>query len=418
MSVRNCDRMIIKGPAYIDGEIVTRYIGIDDGKISFVKRGIKSTENIFKWDGVILPAGTDMHVHFRDPGGTHKEDFYTGTLSAVHGGITTVVDMPNNDPLIDSLKRLKNKIDSCSKKACIDFGLYGMLSRDVKNMLEETNLFKVFLAGTTGTGKAQNLKKEAKIVLDSEGLVAFHCEDEDMFNEPGDDLEGYNNERSVESEVHAIKSLNGWPDGKKHVCHISTLEGLRTAKTLDLSVEATPHHLFFSDEVMLGPFGKVNPPLRGDIDHFTLWEHLERGFFDIMASDHAPHLESEKNVSFSDAPAGLPGVETMYPLMINSVAMGKIGLSTVVDLICTNPARMLGIKKGKIQKGYHADLAFFDFRELEPVMAERLHSKCGWSPYEGFSCIYPRHVISRGEFLVTDRKFTGSKGRGKYLKNL
>ncbi len=407
--------MIIKGSTYINGEIVKRYIGIEEGKISFVKRAIKTNEDVFEWDGVILPAGTDMHVHFRDPGHIDKEDFYTGTLSAVHGGITTVVDMPNNDPPTNNLKRLREKIKQCSKKACIDFGLYALLSSDVERMMDETSLFKVYMAGSTGAPGRGDLKEEAKLVFDSGGLVAFHCEDETSFKQPGKDLKGYNRERPAESEVKAIKSLKEWPEGRKHVCHVSTERGLKVAKSLGASVEVTPHHLFFTHEVMLGPFGKVNPPLRGDIDHFALWEHLERGEVDIMASDHAPHLETDKTESFLEAPAGIPGVETIYPLMMNSVAMGEMGLSTVVDLLCTRPAEILGIKKGEIKEGYYADLALFDFREFEPIMSNRLHYKCGWTPYEGFRCIFPRHVISKADFVISDRSFVGSKGEGEYI---
>lgn len=407
--------MIIKGPTYIDGEIVMRYIGIDDGKISFVKRALKTTEEVFDWDGVILPAGTDMHVHFRDPGHTKKEDFFTGTLSAAHGGITTIADMPNNDPPTNSLSRLKNKISMCSKKACVDFFLYGMLSEEAEDMLTETRLFKVFLSDTTGVEKNRDLKIASKVVFDSGGLVAFHCESNELFGEPGEDLAGYNKERPKESEVRAIESLREWPKGRKHVCHITSEEGLKAAREVGAHTEVTPHHLFFTDEVILDSFGKVNPPLRGDSNHFSMWENFERGNFDVMASDHAPHLEAEKAVEFPQAPAGLPGVETTFPLMMSAVAMGRIDLTTVVDMISYRPARLLGIQKGKIEEGYDADLALFDFREIEPISSDRLHSKCGWSPYEGSPGIFPRHVICRGEFVVKNRRSTTSGGRGRYL---
>ncbi len=410
--------MIISGPTYIDGEIVSRYISIDEGKISSVERALKTTEEIFYWDGVILPSGTDIHVHFRDPGQTHKEDFYTGTRSAACGGITTVADMPNNDPPIDSYGRLKEKFKISSKKACTDYALYGLLSTNTEKMMELTRLFKVYLAGSTGVEKVTDLKDEANTVLDSDGFLAFHCEDEELFKGKGEDLVGYNKERPSLSEVKAIESLATWPEGKKHVCHVSTDAGFKAAKSLGYSVEVTPHHLYFTDEVILGPFGKVNPPLRGDKDHFALTEHFERDEIDVLASDHAPHTESEKMVDFSEAPAGLPGVETMYPLMMNSVAMGETALSTVVDMISTKPSEILGIKKGKIKEGFFADLALFDFREVENIMNERLHSKCGWSPFEGFRAIFPRHVFCRGEFLVKNREFIGSKGEGKNISLL
>ncbi len=406
--------MILKGLAYIKGGLKNRYIEIQDGKILSVGSSRPSDTDIFEWDGVILPAGIDLHVHFRDPGDTTKEDFYTGTLSAAFGGVTTVLDMPNNHPPTDTAKRLKDKLRAVGKKACVDFGLYGMVGKDSLKMSELTTHFKVYMSSTTGVQGGYHKKTVADLL--ARGCdVAFHCEDPDRFGEPGDNLPGYNEQRPSESEVSAIRSLIDLPDGNKRVCHVSTRKSMELARKASCVVEVTPHHLVLSEEALLGPFGKVNPPLRGIDEQYELWEAFERGEIDVLTSDHAPHLLEEKDVEFREAPAGLPGVETMYPLMLNYISLGKISLSTVVKAIAERPGELLGLKKGRIAEGYYADIILIDFREVENIQAERLHSKAGWTPYDNFRAIFPRHVISRGEFVVRDREFVGKRGYGEYV---
>lgn len=408
--------MIIKGTAYIHGNYENRYIGIREGKIEFVKKSLKTSEEVKELEGVILPAGIDMHVHFRDPGMTEKEDFYTGSVSAACGGITTVMDMPNTDPPTNTYERLKEKIKTGEEKSVIDFGLYGLLNDEVDKMSELTDFFKVYMASSTGDQKTEKeeLKKLLTIAYPHDTKVAFHCEDEDLFNEPGEDLAGHNEHRPLESELKAIDDLRDMPEGDKYLCHLTSKESLNKSKDHGFLSEVTPHHLFLSEEAFLGPFGKVNPPLRKEDTRFPIWKAFEKEKFDFIASDHAPHLEKEKE-DFSDAPSGVPGVETMYPLLLNSVSRGEIDLSTVIEAVALNPAERLGLKRGKIKEGYDADLINIDFRDTEPIKSEKLHYKCGWTPFEGFQGVFPKNVISNGEFIVEDNDFVGEKGRGGYI---
>jgi len=405
--------MILYGTAYIDGELKKRYIGIEDGKIDFVKKHYKGDVEVKQIDEIILPAGIDLHVHFRDPGSTDKEDFYTGSKAAAFGGITTVADMPNNHPPILTPDTFDKKLQMVEERSCIDFALYSLIGDDVGSMIEKTGLFKVYLSSSTSTEKKVHEDGIRKVYKNG-GKIAFHCEDEDYFNKPGTDLPGYNKYRPVESEVQAIRSLTELPEGPKRVCHISTKKGLQEALSNGFSVEVTPHHIFLNEEAFLGGFGKVNPPLRTQNDQIALWESYERGDIDFLASDHAPHLEDEKT-DFIDAPPGIPGVETMYPLLLHSVSMGNISLSTVVETIAEKPGRYLNTKKGKIEEDYDADLMMVDFRKIESIDRENLHSKAGWSPFEGFNAVFPVHVMSRGEFLIKDNEFIGAKGRGKFI---
>ncbi|MBS3790151.1 MAG: dihydroorotase [Candidatus Thermoplasmatota archaeon] len=408
--------MIIKGTAYIRGSYENCYIGIEDGKIDFVKKSLKTNKEVEKFDGVILPAGIDMHVHFREPGMTEKEDFYNGSVSAAYGGITAVMDMPNNDPAIDSHSRLEKKIKIGRKKSVIDFGLYGLMCENVEKMAELTDFFKVYMASSTGDQKIgqEELKRWLKKAYSHDVKVAFHCEDEDLFYEPGENLAEHNEHRPLESELEAIEELKGLPEGDKYVCHLTSKKSLDRTTDHGFLSEVTPHHLFLSEEAFLGPFGKVNPPLRSEGDRYSIWEAFERGELNFIASDHAPHLEEEKE-EFADAPSGVPGVETLYPLLLNSVSRGKIDLSTVIEALVLNPAERLGLKRGKIKEGYDAELVNIDFRDAEKIRSEKLHYKCGWTPFEGFQGIFPQNVISKGEFLVKDREFMGEKGRGEYI---
>lgn len=405
--------MILKGAAYIDGELKNRYIGIKDEKIDFIKKSYDGDEDVTKTDHIILPGGIDLHVHFRDPGQTEKEDFFTGSKSAAFGGITTVADMPNNVQPIDNSEMLEKKIDIANERSCIDFALYALIGEDIESLSQMTKFFKVYMASSTDIDKS-GFEGNIDEVYSNGGKVAFHCEDEGMFGEPGEDLAGYNKYRCKESELSAIDRLDSLPEGPKRVCHISTKKGLKATLENDYSSEVTPHHLFLNQDAMLGGLGKVNPPLRDQNDQINLWENYERDNIDFICSDHAPHLEGEKR-NFKDAPAGIPGVETTYPLMLNAVNMGKISLSTVVRTISENPAEYLGVKKGFIREGYDADLVLTDFRAFKTIEKSDLHSKAGWSPFEGFNGIFPIHVISKGEYIIKNREFVGEKGRGKFI---
>ncbi len=411
--------MIIKGTAYINGNYENCYIGIENGKIDFLKKSLKTSENVKKMKGVIIPAGIDLHVHFRDPGMKKKEDFYSGSVSAACGGITTVMDMPNTVPPTDSYKRLKEKINNIKKKSVIDFGLYGLLSEDIDEMIDITKFFKVFMSPTTDIKKIKmdDLYDLVQKAYSYDAKIAFHCEDEDYFMELGNDLRDHNENRPIKSEIEAIKKLKDLPQIEKYICHLTSKKSLNMARELGFLTEVTPHHIFLSDEALLGPFGKVNPPLRGDDKRYEMWEAFERNEIDFIASDHAPHLEEEKQ-NFEESPSGMPGVETMYPLLLESVSRGEIDLSTVLKCIAENPAKRLGLKRGKIKEGFDAELINIDFRDIETIKSKNLHYKCGWSPFEGFQGVFPKYVISQGDIIVEDKEFVGNRGRGRYIEDI
>ncbi|MFH1721715.1 MAG: amidohydrolase family protein [Candidatus Altiarchaeota archaeon] len=202
-----------------------------------------------------------------------------------------------------------------------------------------------------------------------------------------------------------------------HICHVSTIEEvniLRGKRGGNVSFEVAPHHLFLSEKDMerLGSFGKVNPPLRTSKDQASLWSALSSGACDILATDHAPHPMGEKETDIWSAPAGMPGVETLLPLMLNALSDRRISLGSLINLTSKNPAEIFGLKsKGQLDKGFDADLTIVDLNEKRKVRGEELQSKCGWTPYEGKLLKgWSTHTIVRGYLVFENGSFIKNKG--------
>lgn len=160
----------------------------------------------------------------------------------------------------------------------------------------------------------------------------------------------------------------------------------------------------------------MNPPLRTSLDQEALWEALLSGEIDIIESDHAPHTTDEKEVDFSEAPSGIPGVETMYPVMLYVFLMKGYPLERLVSALCSRPARLFGLKKGRIAKGMDADFIVVDLKKVKKIMADRLHYKCGWTPFEGMKGIFPTDLFVRGERIIEDEELVGDRGFGRFVK--
>ncbi len=185
-------------------------------------------------------------------------------------------------------------------------------------------------------------------------------------------------------------------------------------KPANLSVGVTPHHLYFDigAQSIKQAFYKVNPPIRSSDDRDALWSGINTKLIDILESDHAPHTEEEKDVDFDSAPSGVPGVETLYPLLLAAMKNGRLPLDTLLAMLCEKPARLLSLSKGKLEVGRDADFIVVDLKKTEAVSAEKLHSKCGWSPFEGFPAIFPTLLYIRGEKVIDDHQILVKKGFG------
>ena len=379
--------MRYEGKFFINGEFIDTCVEVDEtsGKIVDIKKIMDGCEKI---RGAVLPGAIDLHVHFREPGYEYKEDFYSGSMSAAFGGVTFVADMPNTRPRVLTEEVFREKLKTASSKSNVDFTLYAELS-DLSPYLENvTKMFKWYMY------------EREKVEFPRNSFISVHAELSDCIG-TAENLRDYDDARPESCEVKAIKSLLD-RDVKFHIAHISSVDSVDMCKIGGFTCEVTPHHLFLHRNMDLGSFGKVNPPLRNRWVAEKLWNLLISGRIDIVASDHAPHTIEEKEDEFSSAPPGMPEVETYVPIFLHMVKMRKITLRRVVEVLSENPAKLIGLKKGKIERGYSGDFIAVDFSEVKKIRIRDLHYKCNWTPYENFSGIFPHTVVLRGEKIIED----------------
>ncbi|EMA67753.1 dihydroorotase [Halorubrum aidingense JCM 13560] len=428
--------MLITGAELADGRV--RDVRIREGAIEAVGEGLDADagERVVDARGRhLLPGAIDVHVHFREPGGSHKETWASGSRSAAAGGVTTVVDQPNTSPpTVDG--------DAFDEKAAlaaashVDYGINGGVTADWDpESLFERPLFalgEVFLADSTGDmGIALDLFEEALAEAAARDVpVTVHAEDETLFDESalGGDLGGvgtaaaadaWSAYRTAEAEAAAVeRALDAADasDAQVHIAHTSTPEGIDAVADTDATCEVTPHHLFLSRENAgrLGTFGRMNPPLRSEERRAAVFERLRDGDVDVVATDHAPHTVAEKRQGLREAPSGVPGVETLYPLLLESVRTGELPIERVRDVVATNPASIFGIEgKGRIEAGADADLILVDLTNPREIEAGALHSACGWTPFEGVQGVFPELTLVRGEVVYERDPVTGAESFGE-----
>ena len=398
---------VIRGRVYYRGRVEPLDLGVDeDGRIAAVKRNLPGDDVEDHGDALILPGCVDMHVHLRDPGLTEKEDVPSGTRSAAIGGVTTVVDMPNTRPAVTTREVLRAKWARVRGRAAVDYGLFAApRSGDAVSGLEDATAFKVYMAESTGSLQI-GVEALEEVLHASAPLgrpVVAHAEDDALFRtgQPGT-LTGHSASRPPESEVSAIRTLveiRG--DARVHVAHVSCTEAL-DAVPPGMTTEVTPHHLLLDTSRPLKALGKVNPPLRSPEDRKALWAAYAAGRIDAVATDHAPHTREEKEERFEEAPSGLPGVATAFPLLLRQVKAESLSLERLVDTLASRPADILGIPQGHIEVGRDADLLVVDARRVLKVTARRVRYKCGWTPFEGMEGIFPTTVYLHGERIVED----------------
>ena len=423
--------LTVEGKAYVNGIFQDCCIGIKDGKISAVKKILRGNEHIDFGNKLILPAGLDIHVHFRDPGLTHKEDFSTGSMAAAFGGISCVFDMPNTIPQTKTLENISDKINLARKKSYVDFGFYAGISNDnidkIDTLALKCNGFKIYLGSSTNSLRFDkiNLRKALQKISSTEKLVLFHAEDDEELlrnkvieRNLVDHLKSRPStceETSINDIIIAIQDLRL----KTHICHLSSIEGLEILKKRpnNITCGVTPHHCLLSIEKNMGSstLYKVNPPIRSSFDKESLFNAAKNGLIDIIESDHAPHTKEEKNVNFNEAPSGLPGVETTFPIFLFLAKKEVISFQRIISLICERPAELLGISKGKLEVGRDADFIAVDFKDDCRIKSDNLHFKCDWSPFEDWSAIFPTHVFIRGEKIIEDHEIQVSQGFGNFV---
>ena len=360
---------------------------------------------------------------------THKEDFSTGSLAAAFGGISCVFDMPNTQPQTTTGETLLEKSRQATSTSSVDFGLYlGVLDANLGSLAELAPLchgFKMYLGQTTQAHvlHASNLSQAFNTIASTGKLLMVHGEDHACLlrhRRVEHSLKDHLKARPALCEEHALKlvvHLARASSCRLHVCHVSSAEGmtLLRKKPPSISCGITPHHalLHVNQELHPPPWYKVNPPLRTPFDQETLFDHLQKGAIDILESDHAPHTLDEKNVDFDQAPSGLPGVETMYPLFLYLASKDMVSLDRLLHLLCEKPAELMKLPKGKLMVGNDADLIVVDLSQSQKIQAAHLHSKCGWTPFEGWNATFPSHVFLRGNVIVEEHENVGAPGMGQ-----
>ncbi|MHA2270832.1 MAG: dihydroorotase [Candidatus Hodarchaeales archaeon] len=369
----------------LDGAIE---IDTDTGKIAQISR--KASNHGVDGKGLwVLPGMIDLHVHLRDFEESHKEDFRSGSLAALHGGVTTVFDMPNKKPPVvtqEDLARVREKI---RKEGLIDIFSYLLF---VKRGIPwaDHRLLKGIFGGTHGTGKS--LMSDLHWITEHfSGILALHLEDSDCFNESA---KLHHEKRPPKAEHEAVrKFLSNLPKMKQahvHIAHLSTsvaLAAVNSARKAGITCEATPHHIFLDTESIssLGKRSVVNPPLRAPSDRRAIHQGILNGSIDFVASDHAPHtIEEKENLEL----AGMPGLETALPLLLTDMAQGNLTLKRIVHLYAEGPASLMGLTdRGIISQNRIADLVLVDPRKKWKLKSDNLQSKCKWSPFEDNSFI-------------------------------
>jgi len=423
--------LVIEGKAFVNGSFQTCCIGIDEGKIIEVKKILKGDRHLDFGNNLILPAGLDLHVHFREPGMTHKEDFSTGSLSAAFGGISCVFDMPNTIPQTTTVKELNEKIDIVCKKSFVDFGIYcGVTNNNierVKSLTKRCCGFKIYMGSSTNTllFHKKNLEFAFKEISKTDKPVLVHAEDEQLLiKNKGVEQNLFDHLKFRPSicetvSIRDILDASQKISSKIHICHISSIEALELLKKRQKNITfgVTPHHCLLNVEKKnsQNSFFKVNPPIRSAFDKESLFNALGNGFVDVLESDHAPHSRDEKNVFFDNAPSGMPGVETMLPLFLFLAKKDNISFSKVISLSSERPAEILNVPKGKIQVGKDADLIVVDIKNETKIKSEDLHSKCRWSAFDNWGAIFPKIVFIRGEKVIQDNEIQVNQGFGKLV---
>jgi dihydroorotase len=390
--------LIENGRVYVKGGLIEKNILIENGKIEKITSERTNADEKINANGmIVLPGVIDPHVHFRDPGLTHKEDFKTGSLAAAAGGVTSVLDMPNTKPPTLTNELLKEKRAIASEKSAVNFGFhFGSSLENLEEIKKAKGVatVKIFMNASTGNMLIED-DEILKGIIDSAGLCSIHAEED-----------------NVRKAIDLAKSL-----GKKYyLCHVTENREIGYVKDNakgNVFVEVTPHHLFLTEKDQ-NNFVIMKPSLKKESDRKALWEALNDGTIDTIGSDHAPHTIEEKEAS---EVFGIPGVETRVPLMLDAVNKGNLTLKRLVETICENPAKIFKIKnKGFIERGRDGDLTIIDMKLRKKVRNDQLFTKCGWSPFEGYELQgWPVKTIVNGNVVFENGEVDG-KTRGKELE--
>jgi len=375
----------------------------------------------------LLPGVIDTQVHFREPGNGHKEDLESGSLAAVMGGVTAVFEMPNTAPPTTTAEALADKLARADGRMHCDFAFYLGAAAENADRLGELELLqgaagiKIFTGSSTGSLLVAEDETLERVLRSGRRRVAVHAEDEARLEARKDrrrsgDPASHADWRDAETALLATRRLLRLArrTGRRvHVLHVTTAEEVaELANHKDIaSVETTPQHLTLAAPdcyERLGALAQMNPPIRDARHREALWQAVADGRVDVIGSDHAPHTAEEKAAGYPDTPSGMPGVQTLLPLLLDHHAAGRLTLERVVDLTSHGPARLFGLRdKGRLAVGFHADFTLVDLAARWRIERKWLASKCGWSPFEDMEITgKPVGTVIRGQVVMRESELT------------
>ncbi|MDF2116232.1 allantoinase AllB [Roseiarcaceae bacterium H3SJ34-1] len=445
--------LLIRGGKIVSPDaVIDACLAIKDGKVFAIgdEAAMPQAKETLDVRGLhVLPGAIDCHVHFRDPGYPHKEDFGTGTAAAAYGGVTTVFDMPNTIPPVGTKEVLAEKHKLAGEAAHVDYGLYGLLGEDtianVPDLIAGGVIgFKLYMGNTFGKIPSPTtgaMLEAFEVVAPTGKRISLHAETNSIMERRETRLRDFGRidplahlaARPAVVAVEAVSRaaiLSEWTGARIHILHISSaaeLRPLREAKArgVEITGETCPQYLFLSADDYAEQAGRirVNPPVREKHNQEPLWAAIADGTIDLIATDHAPHSTEEKTrKDIWTVDCGFPGVETQMPMMLSEVKAGRMSICDYVRLSAFNPARVWGLypRKGSLTPGSDADIAVVDLDHEWTIEDDKLHSRSKTTPWNGRKTTgLPVHTLVRGRFVMKDRKLIAdARGWGQSVHSI
>ena len=424
------DLVVQGGILVTPGGTVHAHVGVREGRIAAIGdlSHVRTAEILDVGGAHVLPGVIDAQVHFREPGLTHKEDLATGTAAAVLGGVTAVLEMPNTDPPTTTAEALADKVARLERRARCDVGFFvGATAGNASDLGQLEGLpgcagVKVFMGSSTGSLLVADDETLAAVFASGSRRIALHAEDEDRLRarkglavagDPASHPVWRDAETALTATWRALALARRF--GRRvHVLHVTTAEEVALLATVkDLATfEILPQHLTLVAPdcyQQLGTRAQMNPPIRDRRHHDALWAAIKDGSCDLIATDHAPHTLEEKARPYPQSPSGMPGVQTMLPIMLDHVAAGRLSLERLVDLVCAGPARVWGLAgKGRLAVGFDADLTIVDLSARRTIRDADMATRSGWTPFDGREVIgWPVATVVRGHIAMRDGQLDG-----------
>ena len=433
----NYSFIIKNGSCFINGRLEKIDIALSGNKIKKIGKIELNSSKVFDaTDKLVLPGIIDTQVHFREPGSTDREDLESGSRAAVLGGITSVFEMPNTNPPTSNLIEFDKKLNLAKDRMHCNYAFYfGATPENVDQLSKLKNLkgccgVKLFAGSSTGKLLVAKEEDIEKVISNSDRVVSIHSEDEEILNlrkkfiKEGNvhsHPEWRNNECAMSSTRRVVKIAERY-NKQIHVLHVTTKEEVDflAMHKKNVTFEITPQHLtLYAPDCYdkLGSLAQMNPPIRKKEHYDRLWTAVKNSIVDILGSDHAPHSKEDKSKKYPASPSGMPGVQTILPIMLHHINNKKLSLEQLIKLMCENPCKIFGIKnKGYIKEGFDADLTIIDMNKEQTIKNEIMATKCGWTPFHDMTIKgFPVATIINGKTVMSNGKVI-TEGSGQPLE--